>query len=84
MISLAHSVKFQGRGEANHLIRHGFRSVREVADAEAYELANLLNLEEDYAQAVIDSGERALERLILEEAEARKAAADLPPSADDI
>ncbi len=67
-----------------HLIRHGFRSVREVADAEAYDLAGILGIDETFAQAVVDAGERALEGLILEEAERRKGAADLPPSADEI
>jgi transcription termination/antitermination protein NusA len=67
-----------------HLIRHGFRSVREVADAEAYDLAGILGIDEAFAQEVVDAGERALEGLILEEAERRKGAADLPPSADEI
>ncbi len=66
------------------LIRHGFRSCREVADAETYELAGILGVEETDAEAVIASGERALEVLILEEADRRKAAAELPPSADEI
>jgi N utilization substance protein A len=66
------------------LIRHGFRSCREVADAEPYELAGILNLEEAEADVVIAAGERALEGLILEEADRRKAAAELPPSADEI
>jgi transcription termination/antitermination protein NusA len=66
-----------------HLIRHGFRSAREVADAEAYEIASLLNVTDEDAELVIASGERALEELILEEADRRKAAADLPPDADE-
>ncbi len=66
------------------LIRHGFRSCREIADAEAYDLTGILNVDEEYAQAIVDAGERALEQLILEEAERRRGAADLPPSADDL
>ena len=65
------------------LIRHGFRSCREVADAEAYEIGSILNLEDAEADEVIAAGERTLEVLILEEADRRRAAADLPPSADD-
>jgi len=65
------------------LIRHGFRSCREVADAEAYEIAGVLGLEDAEAEEVVAAGERALEAIILEEAGRRKAAADLPPSADD-
>ena len=65
------------------LIRHGFRSCREVADAEAYEIGSILNLEDVEAEEVIAAGERTLEVLILEEADRRRAATDLPPSADD-
>ncbi len=63
------------------LIRHGFHSLSEVADAEAYDLAGVLACEEEDAQAVISSAEAALERIILEEAGRRKATADLPPEA---
>jgi N utilization substance protein A len=66
------------------LIRHGFRSCREVADAEPYEIAGILGLEDAEAEHVVASGERALEVLILEEAERRRSSAELPPSADDI
>jgi N utilization substance protein A len=65
------------------LIRHGFRSCREVADAEAYELAGILGLEDEDGERIVAAGERTLEVLILEEADRRRAAADLPPSADD-
>jgi transcription termination/antitermination protein NusA len=71
-------------GMIEQLIRHGFRSCREIADAEAYDLTGILNVDEEYAQAIVDAGERALEQLILEEAERRRGAADLPPSADDL
>jgi N utilization substance protein A len=66
------------------LIRHGFRSCREVADAEPYELAGILGIEDTVAEEVVASGERALEVLILEEADRRRAAAELPPSADEV
>ena len=66
------------------LIRHGFRSCREVADAEAYEIAGILSIEEPEAEQVVEAGERALEVLILDEAARRKAAAELPPSADEV
>lgn len=63
------------------LIRHGFRSLAEVADAEGYELSGILGCEEADAELVVASAERALDELILEEANQRKAAADLPPEA---
>ena len=63
------------------LIRHGFHSLAEVADAEGYDLAGVLGCEEEDADAVIASAEAALEVLILEEAAARKAGVELPPEA---
>lgn len=66
------------------LIRHGFRKVSEVADAEAYEVAGILGIEESDGDQVVASAERALEQLILEDSERRKAALDLPPSADEV
>ncbi len=63
------------------LIRHGFHSLSEVADAEAYDLSGVLGCDEADAQLVIDSAEAALETVILEEADRRKAAHDLPPEA---
>lgn len=68
----------------DQLIRNGFRSCREVADAEPYEISGILNVDDEYARAIVDAGERALEQLILEEADRRRSAADLPPSADDL
>jgi len=62
------------------LIRHGFRSAQELYDAEAYEIASILGIEEDDADAVIDEAEAVLDALILEEAENRKA---LPDDVED-
>ncbi|MFZ5478874.1 MAG: transcription termination factor NusA [Myxococcota bacterium] len=70
--------------QVEQLIRHGFRSCREVADAEPYELAGILGVDDEVAEQIVASGEKALEVLILEEAERRKAAAELPPSADEV
>ena len=66
------------------LIRHGFRSVREIADAEAWEIAGILNVEDEYAERIVAAGEAALDQMILEEAEQRRAASELPPSADEV
>ena len=52
-----------------------------VTDGVVRDLAGVLGCEEEDADAVIASAEAALERLILEEAQVRKAAADLPPEA---
>ena len=66
------------------LIRHGFRRVSEVADAEAYEIAGILGVDDSEADDIVAAGERTLELLILEEAQRRRSAAELPPSADEI
>ena len=83
--------------QVDELIRHGFRSAQELFDAEPYEIAGILDLDEDDADEVIDAAEDLLEALIQEEAarkdaEERAAAeapveeadADLPPTADDL
>ncbi len=76
--------RIQGLDEdqVEHLIRNGFRELKQVADAEAYELASILGLDDEAGEAVLAAAEAALDALILEEREARAAAADLPPSAD--
>ena len=65
------------------MIRHGFRSVREVADAEAYDLASILGVEESEAEAVIAAADETLDILIAEETARRKASAtrDVPEEA---
>ncbi len=69
------------------LIRHGLRSARELADADTYEVSNILDIEEDVATKVIELADSLLEQLILEEAErkrlAEEMADDLPPEADE-
>ena len=71
--------------QVEDLIRHGFRSAQELYDAEPYEVAGILDIEEEDAEAVINEAERVLDQLILEES-ARRAAAeevveDLPEEA---
>ena len=77
------------------LIRHGYRSVKEFTDADPYEISTVLELEgEGAAEALIAGADEVLEKLILEEtearvareaaeAEAREAGLDLPPEAGD-
>jgi N utilization substance protein A len=55
------------------LIRHGFRSVKELTDAEVYEIASILNIEESDASSLIETADTVLGEMILEEAERRKA-----------
>jgi N utilization substance protein A len=69
------------------LIRHGFRSVKDLSDAEAYEVSAVLDVEESEAEGFIEAADRVLEILILEEAERKRQAEEvideLPPEADD-
>ncbi len=69
------------------LIRHGFRSAKELSDAESYEVASILDVDEAQANALIEAADGILEQLILEEAERQRQAEEmveeLPPEADD-
>ncbi len=53
------------------LIRNGFRSAQELYDAEPYEIASILGIEEDDADVIIDEAEQVLDALILEESQRR-------------
>ncbi|MCK6505629.1 transcription termination factor NusA [Myxococcota bacterium] len=60
------------------LIRHGFRSAQELYDAEPYEIAQILDIEDEEAEEIINQAEKALDALILEEAARRRAAREAP------
>jgi transcription antitermination factor NusA-like protein/uncharacterized protein YjbI with pentapeptide repeats len=64
--------------QVEHLIRHGFRSAQELSDAEASEIAGLLDLEDEAAAQVVARAEIALGQITLEEAERRRAASAPP------
>jgi transcription termination/antitermination protein NusA len=74
-IELARIDKLDGE-QVEELIRHGFRSAQELFDAEAYELANILEIEEDAGEDIIDTAEEVLNAIIIEDRErtAREAA----------
>ena len=73
------------------LIRHGFRSAHELYDAEPYEVAGILGMEEEDAETVINEAEKVLDALIMEEADRRRAGknrpkveeSDVPEEADE-
>jgi N utilization substance protein A len=69
--------------QVDALIRHGFRSAQELYDAEPFEVANILNLDEADAERVIQEAERVLDELIMEEARRRKARGSRGPGGDD-
>jgi N utilization substance protein A len=76
-------IKTLEEAQVEDLIRHGFRSAQELYDAEAYEIANILDLSEDDADDVIDAAEDLLDILIQEEADRKEAAElEVPEEAD--
>jgi N utilization substance protein A len=70
--------------QVEQLVRHGYRSAQEVFDAEPYELASVLEMDEDDAEKIVDQAEGVLDALILEDAERKKNPPPVPeaPAAD--
>ena len=64
------------------LIDNRMRTLSAVSDAEAWEIAQALGIEDEEAERLILAAEKALDELILEERERQKNAEVLPPSAD--
>jgi N utilization substance protein A len=54
------------------MIRYGFQSAQEVADAPLAEVVEMLSVDEKTAQAVIDGADAVVEQLIMEEAAVRQ------------
>lgn len=69
------------------LIRHGFRSAKDLSDADPYEVAAILELAEEDGEEVVRRADAVLEQLIVEEAErlaqAEEVLEELPPEADE-
>jgi transcription termination/antitermination protein NusA len=55
------------------LVRSGFQSAKELADAEGTEVAALLDIEAEVATSIVDGADEVVGLLIMEEAEARRA-----------
>ncbi len=66
--------RIEGLSEAtvDALVRSGFQSVQELADADAGEIADILGVAAEQGAAVVDSADRLIGALIEEEARARK------------
>jgi N utilization substance protein A len=58
--------------QVDTLVRAGFQSAQEIADADAAEVAAVLGLDDDGGAAVVDAADRVVAELIMEEAERRK------------
>ncbi len=64
----------------DELLRYGFVSAQEVADAEEGELESILGVEAEDAARITEAADAVVEALIMEEAERRKLG--LPPAGD--
>ena len=60
------------------LLRAGFQTAQEVADAEPHELCGVLGGTEEWAAGVIDAADQLVETLIMEEAERRRVGRSRP------
>lgn len=71
--------------QVEDLIRSGYRSVQEVFDAEAYDLADVLQIGDEQAEDLINRAEVALNELIAEDGRRRREPAPEPevPEYDD-
>lgn len=58
------------------LVRNGFQSAQEVADAEAHEIASVLGIPSGDAQGIVDSADALVAQLIMEEADRRRKGGD--------
>jgi N utilization substance protein A len=65
----------------DRLVRAGFQSAQEVADADPADVQSLLAATEEVAAAVIEAADQVVTDLIMEEAERRRAAS--APAADE-
>ncbi len=54
-----------------HLVRQGFLSAQELADAEVHEVAEMLDLSAEDATSLVEAADQVVESLIMEEAERR-------------
>ena len=60
------------------LVRNGFQSAKEVADAEVGYIASILEVSDEDAQLVIDEADDLVGRMIMEEAESRRRGVERP------
>jgi N utilization substance protein A len=58
------------------LVRSGFQSAKEVADAEVADIASILEVSDEDAQIVIDEADELVGRMIMEEAANRRRGSD--------
>ena len=65
-------VKAIDEAQVDQLVRSGFQNAKDLADAEPAEVAAVLGVDEEAAQAVISSADEVVESLIMEEAARRR------------
>jgi N utilization substance protein A len=71
MVDVAHAqlsrVAALDDGQVDELIRHGYRSVQELFDADGWDIAGILDISEDDAEDIIDAAEAVLNQIIQED-----------------
>ena len=58
--------------QVENLIRHGFMTAQELADADPAEVQGILGGTDEWAESVVKQADEVVEQLIMEEAERRK------------
>jgi predicted nucleic acid-binding protein len=58
------------------LVRAGFRNAQDIADADAAEIASVLDLDAGEAEKVVEAADAVVGALIMEEAKARRGSGD--------
>ena len=64
--------------QIDDLVRAGFQSAQEIADADPGELAQILGISDEDGQGIADGADRVVDALIMEEAARRKKGAEAP------
>ena len=58
--------------QVDYMVRNGFRSAQEIADADPAEIAQILDLSAEEAASIVEAADAVVAALIMEEAEHRK------------
>jgi len=71
-------------GQVETLLRSGFQSAQELADAHASEIEGIFEIEAEAAQKIVDEADQIVAQLIMEEAERRQAPPEAPAPAEEV
>jgi N utilization substance protein A len=62
--------------QVEDLLRSGFQSAQEIADADPGEIARMLDISDEDGQLIVDGADRVVEALVMEESARRKKSAE--------